>query len=62
MSELKQLEALFTQKNITRREFIRKASVMGLAAAEATIVLAIVVVVAKRFGSAQTSDITTLKE
>ncbi len=36
--------------------------VMGLAAAEATLVLAIVVVVAKRFGSAQVSDITTLKE
>ncbi len=36
--------------------------VMGLAAAEATLVLAIVVVVAKRFGSAKTSDITTLKE
>ncbi|ADU62309.1 MAG: NADH-quinone oxidoreductase subunit NuoK [Pseudodesulfovibrio sp.] len=36
--------------------------VMGLAAAEATLVLAIVVVVARRFGSAQTSDITTLKE
>ena len=36
--------------------------IMGLAAAEATLVLAIIVVVAKRFGSAQTSDITTLKE
>ncbi len=36
--------------------------VMGLAAAEATLVLAIIVVVAKRFGSARTSDITTLKE
>lgn len=36
--------------------------VMGLAAAEATVVLAIIVVVAKRFGSAKTSDITTLKD
>jgi NADH-quinone oxidoreductase subunit K len=36
--------------------------VMGLAAAEATLVLAIVVVVAKRFGSASTEDITTLKD
>jgi len=36
--------------------------VMGLAAAEATLVLAIVIVVARRFGSARTSDITTLKD
>lgn len=36
--------------------------VMGLAAAEATLVLAIVVIVARRFGSARSSDITTLKE
>ena len=36
--------------------------VMGLAAAEATLVLAIVVVVFRRFGSATTSDITTLKD
>lgn len=36
--------------------------IMGLAAAEATLVLAIIVVVAKRFKSAKTSDITTLKD
>ncbi|WP_243546820.1 NADH-quinone oxidoreductase subunit NuoK [Pseudodesulfovibrio tunisiensis] len=36
--------------------------VMGLAAAEATLVLAIIVVIARRFGSARTSEITTLKD
>lgn len=36
--------------------------VMGLAAAEATLALAIIVVVFRRFGSVKTSDITTLKE
>lgn len=36
--------------------------VMGLAAAEATLVLSIIVVVFRRFGSAATGDITTLKE
>ncbi|KAB1443491.1 NADH-quinone oxidoreductase subunit NuoK [Pseudodesulfovibrio senegalensis] len=36
--------------------------VMGLAAAEATLVLSIIVVVFRRFGSAKTGDITTLKE
>jgi NADH-quinone oxidoreductase subunit K len=36
--------------------------VMGLAAAEATLVLAMIVVVARRFKSAKSSDITTLKE
>lgn len=35
--------------------------VMGLAAAEATLVLSIIVVVFRRFGSAKTGDITTLK-
>jgi NADH-quinone oxidoreductase subunit K len=35
--------------------------VMGLAAAEATLVLAIIVVVARRFGSAKTSAVTSLK-
>jgi len=36
--------------------------VMGLAAAEATLVLSIIVVVFRRFGSAKTGEITTLKE
>lgn len=36
--------------------------VMGLAAAEATLVLAIIVVVSRRFGSTRTSDVSTLKE
>ena len=36
--------------------------IMGLAAAEATLVLAMIVVVARRFKSAKISDITTLKE
>lgn len=36
--------------------------VMGLAAAEATLVLAIIVVVSRRFGTTETSAITTLKE
>ena len=36
--------------------------VMGLAAAEATLILAIIVVVHRRFGSTSTEDITTLKE
>ncbi len=35
--------------------------VMGLAAAEATLVLAIVLVVSKRFNSVLTDDISTLK-
>lgn len=35
--------------------------VMGLAAAEATLVLAIVVVVARRFGTTRTNEVTTLK-
>ncbi|GAB7023708.1 NADH-quinone oxidoreductase subunit NuoK [Salidesulfovibrio brasiliensis] len=35
--------------------------VMGLAAAEATLALAIILVVAKRFGSASAQDITELK-
>lgn len=35
--------------------------VMGLAAAEATLVLAIVVVVARRFGNTRTNEVTTLK-
>lgn len=35
--------------------------VMGLAAAEATLALAIILVVAKRFGSAGTNDITEMK-
>lgn len=36
--------------------------VMGLAAAEATLVLAIIVVVSRRFGSVGTGDVSTLKE
>ncbi len=36
--------------------------VMGLAAAEATLVLAIIVVVSRRFGTTRTSDVSTLKE
>lgn len=36
--------------------------VMGLAAAEATLVLSIIVVVSKRFGTTKTSAISTLKE
>lgn len=36
--------------------------VMGLAAAEATLVLALIVVVARRFGTTKTSDVATLKE
>lgn len=35
--------------------------VMGLAAAEATLVLAIVLVVSKRYGSVETNDISHLK-
>jgi NADH-quinone oxidoreductase subunit K len=35
--------------------------VMGLAAAEATLVLAIIVVVVRRFGSAKSNAVTTLK-
>ncbi|MFP4071118.1 MAG: NADH-quinone oxidoreductase subunit NuoK [Desulfovibrionales bacterium] len=35
--------------------------VMGLAAAEATLVLAIIMVVAKRFGNTDSVNITTLK-
>lgn len=35
--------------------------VMGLAAAEATLALAIILVVAKRFGSASAKDVTELK-
>ena len=35
--------------------------VMGLAAAEATLVLAIIVVIARRFGSTKTSVVSTLK-
>ena len=35
--------------------------VMGLAAAEATLVLAIVLVVSKRYGSVETIDISNLK-
>lgn len=34
---------------------------MGLAAAEATLVLAIIIVVARRFGTTKTSAVTTLK-
>jgi NADH-quinone oxidoreductase subunit K len=36
--------------------------VMGLAAAEATLVLAIIIVVSRRFGTTETSAIATLKE
>ena len=36
--------------------------VMGLAAAEATILLAIIVVIYRRFGSTRTSDLNTLQE
>jgi NADH-quinone oxidoreductase subunit K len=36
--------------------------VMGLAAAEATLLLAIIVVVFRRFGSTRTSDLTSLQE
>ena len=36
--------------------------VMGLAAAEATLVLAIIVVVSRRFGTAEVSALSTLKE
>lgn len=36
--------------------------VMGLAAAEATLILAIIVVVSRRFGTAEVSAISTLKE
>lgn len=35
--------------------------VMGMAAAEATLVLAIIIVVAKRFGNIETEKISTLK-
>ena len=35
--------------------------VMGLAAAEATLVLAIIVVIARRFGTTKTSVVSTLK-
>ncbi len=36
--------------------------VMGLAAAEATLVLAIILVVSRRFGTIRTSKVTTLTE
>lgn len=36
--------------------------VMGLAAAEATLVLAIIVVVHRRFGTTKTTEVSTLKE
>jgi NADH-quinone oxidoreductase subunit K len=36
--------------------------VMGLAAAEATLVLAIIVVVSRRFGTTEISAVSTLKE
>ena len=36
--------------------------VMGLAAAEATLVLAIIIVVYRRFGSTRTAELTTLQE
>jgi NADH-quinone oxidoreductase subunit K len=36
--------------------------VMGLAAAEATILLAVIVVIYRRFGSTRTSELTTLQE
>ncbi len=36
--------------------------VMGLAAAEATLVLAIIVVVSRRFGTTKTSAVATLKD
>ncbi|SKA84559.1 NADH-quinone oxidoreductase subunit K [Paucidesulfovibrio gracilis DSM 16080] len=36
--------------------------VMGLAAAEATLVLSIIVVVAKRFGTTKTREVSTLKD
>ncbi|PKU26147.1 NADH-quinone oxidoreductase subunit NuoK [Telmatospirillum siberiense] len=36
--------------------------VMGLAAAEATLVLAIIIVVSRRFGTVETDAISTLKE
>lgn len=36
--------------------------VMGLAAAEATLVVAIIIVVYRRFGSTRTADLTTLQE
>ncbi|MDL2272013.1 NADH-quinone oxidoreductase subunit NuoK [Desulfovibrio sp. OttesenSCG-928-I05] len=36
--------------------------VMGLAAAEATILLAVIVVIYRRFGSTRTSDLNTLQE
>jgi NADH-quinone oxidoreductase subunit K len=36
--------------------------VMGLAAAEATLVLAIIVVVARRFGTTETAALATLRE
>ena len=36
--------------------------VMGLAAAEATLVLAMIIVVYRRFGSTRTADLTTLQE
>lgn len=35
---------------------------MGLAAAEATILLAVIVVVYRRFGSTRTNELTTLQE
>ncbi|MDD4732177.1 MAG: NADH-quinone oxidoreductase subunit NuoK [Desulfovibrio sp.] len=36
--------------------------VMGLAAAEATLALSIIVVVAKRFGTTKTREVSTLKD
>ena len=36
--------------------------VMGLAAAEATLILALIVVVHRRFGATRTADLTTLQE
>ena len=36
--------------------------IMGLAAAEATLILAMIIVVYRRFGSTRTADLTTLQE
>lgn len=53
--------AQLTEANATLGQ-LGSLLVMGLAAAEATLVLAIIIVVSRRFGTTETSAISTLKE
>jgi NADH-quinone oxidoreductase subunit K len=53
--------AQLTEANATLGQ-LGSLLVMGLAAAEATLVLAIIVVVSRRFGTAEVRALSTLKE